>query len=295
LDPTSAVHHTNTFVTFDTLQQAAFQPGQELLAALYQADIDYGFFDFNQNSINPPLLFYGGGARLSAESQARLRQYILEGGHLVCLGSYPRLDDYSRPLNLLEIPDPEGIIGDVPEDLKIEISYGKTQAIGKTSWLAYYTDTLEHPISATRLQSEKLTAEELILILSLVQGDEYTVGFTREWGQGKLTVVNVASSVEMVRALHQMAGVNIPVTSETPGIHTSLYSRENYRYVIVTNNSAEDKSALIKIDPEMLESHDYRVSDLVSDEEWVIQPQNIPSLTVKLPRKDATMLKLSPQ
>ena len=295
LDPTSAIHHTNTYVTFDTLQQAAFQPGQELLTALYQADIDYGFFDFNNDSINPPLLFYGGGSRLSADSQTRLRQFILEGGHLICLGSYPRFDEYSRPLNLLEIPDPAGIIGDVPEDLKIQISTGKTQAIINTSWLAYYPDIAASPIHATRLQSEKLTAEELILILSLVQGDEYTVGFAREWGQGKLTVVNVAPSVEMVQALHQMAGVNIPVISKTPGIHTSLYSRENYRYVIVTNNSAEDKSALIKIDPEMLESHDYRVVDLVSDEEWVIQPQNIPSLTVKLPRKDATMLKLSLQ
>ena len=294
LDPTSAVHHTNTSVTFDTFQQAAFQPGQEFLNALYQADIDYGFFDLQGDSIIPPLLFYDGGSRLSKESQKRLRRYILEGGHLVCLGAYPCLDEQSRPVNLLEIPEPAGIIGDIPDNIKLEVNIGKDQVTVSTSWLAYYTEISEVGISATRLPGEKLTAEEFSLIISLVEGEVYTVGFTREWGQGKLTVIIIAPSDGLVRAVHQMAAVNVPVTSKTHGIHTALYSRDDILYVIAMNNSSEDKSAVITLDPDMVEICDYQVSDLVSGEEWMAKHLDYHPLNVNIACKDATILKLSP-
>jgi len=216
LDPTSAVHHTNTSVTFDTFQQAAFQPGQEFLNALYQADIDYGFFDLQGDSIIPPLLFYDGGSRLSKESQKRLRRYILEGGHLVCLGAYPCLDEQSRPVNLLEIPEPAGIIGDIPDNIKLEVNIGKDQVTVSTSWLAYYTEISEVGISATRLPGEKLTAEEFSLIISLVEGEVYTVGFTREWGQGKLTVIIVSGEEWIAKHLdYHPLNVNIACKDAT--------------------------------------------------------------------------------
>jgi hypothetical protein len=293
LDPTNAVHHTNTFVTFDALQQAAFKPGQDLLTALYQADIDYGFVELSNYSDKPPLLFYCGGSRLSADSQEQLKRYILEGVHLVCLGSYPRYDEYAQPLNLLEIPEPDGIIGDVPEDIKIEINAGGNKATIRSSWMGYYTNNQSDPICATRLLSETLTAEELSLLLRVVEGDEYAIGFTRVWGKGKLTVVNLSPSKGMVRALHQMAEVNIPVLSKTPGITTALYSRDGVMYMIVMNNSSEDKSALITIDPDMLEHRDYQISDLVSGDNWLEKHNNVHLLSVNVPRKDATIIKLS--
>jgi hypothetical protein len=294
IDPTSAVQLTNTSVVFDTFQQAVFQPGQELLSALYQADIDYGFYDLQNNSQTPALLFYNGGSRLSKESQKRLRQYIDDGVHLICLGSYPCFDEYSRPVNLLEIPEPDGIIGDVPESIKIEINTGIDQVTVSTSWLAYYTDIPEVGIHATRLTGETISAEELNLILSLVEGEVYTVGFTREWEQGKLTVINIAPSDRLVRAVHQMAAVNVPTSSTTPGIHTTLYSRDDFLFVIAINNSYEDKSAIIKLDPDRVEACDYQVSDLVSGETWIAEHLKIQPLNVNIPRKDATVLKLSP-
>ena len=163
-----------------------------------------------------------------------------------------------------------------------------------TSWLAYYTDIPEVGIHATRLPGETLTAEELNLILSLVEGEVYTVGFTREWGQGKLTVINIAPSVGLVRAVHQMAAVIVPTSSTIPGIHTALYSRDGFLFVIAMNNSSEDKSAIITLDPGSVEACDYQVSDLVSGETWVAEHLIQQPLNVNLPRKDATILKLSP-
>ena len=90
MDPTTAVRHTHTSVSFDNLQQAAGSTGQDLLTALYQADIDYDFYELMDSDTKYPLLIYGGGKWLSEDSQQRLKRYIVEGGHLVCLGSYPR-------------------------------------------------------------------------------------------------------------------------------------------------------------------------------------------------------------
>jgi hypothetical protein len=60
------------------------------------------------------------------------------------------------------------------------------------------------------------------------------------------------------------------------------------------NNSSEDKSALIAINPNMLEHSVYQVSDLVSGDNWLEKHNNVHLLSVNVPRKDATILKLSP-
>src|SRR5687767_15390706 len=49
IDPASLVKQTNVAVTFDPLQRGTERPGQELLQALYQADIDYEFYDVNRS------------------------------------------------------------------------------------------------------------------------------------------------------------------------------------------------------------------------------------------------------
>jgi hypothetical protein len=142
--------------------------------------------------------------------------------------------------------------------------------------------------------SETLTAEELSLILRLVEGDEYTVGFTRDWGQGKLTVINLSPSAELVRALHHQTQTSIPVTTKSPGIHTSLYSRDEVLYLIILNNSLENKTALITIDPSVHKKCNYKVSNLISGEEWVEGQFNLQSVNINIPCKDATILELSP-
>jgi hypothetical protein len=294
LDPTNARHHINTAVTFDITQRAVFEPTQELLKAFYQADIDFTYWELNNHLIKPDLLFYHGGFRLSRDGQERLRQYILDGGHLICLGSYPRCDELSQPLNLLEIPDPEGIIGGLPEGLKIEISLRDKKSIIRTAWLGYYTSKTKNPIRVTRLSGETITAEELNLILHLVDGDQYTVGFSRKMGLGHVTILNLSPSEGILRAIHEMAEVKIPVISNTDGIHTAIYTRDKEIFVIVMNNSWEGKSAGITIDPDMIQNSDYQVLDLVTGEKWLFRPSNNHLILANIQRKDATILKLSP-
>jgi len=292
IDPTTAIRHTHTSVSFDNLQQSAGIPNQDLLTSLYQADIDYDYYELKDSETKYPLLFYGGGKWLSENSQQRLKEYIFEGGHLVCLGSYPRYDDNIRPFNLLEIPEPEGVLGEAV--LKVDINLGSEKTVVRSFWMAHYREVLGEPIRARRLRGETLTAEELTLLLEMVEGDIYTVGFTRHLGQGKLTVLNLSPSKALVKALHYFAGVNIASRSITPGITTALYSRGEVRFLVIINNSSEAKAAEILLDPTIFDYLEYQVQDLISGRNWIVSLEPDYSITARIACKDATVLKLIP-
>src|SRR5690606_24544546 len=99
---------TNTAVTFVPLQRGTTRPGQELLQSIYDADIDYEFFDLDGAVTDKPIVFYAGGSWLSEHGQRNLINYVEGGGHLICVGEIPRLDEHMQPLNLLELPKPDG-------------------------------------------------------------------------------------------------------------------------------------------------------------------------------------------
>lgn len=294
MDPTTTERQATVSITFNALQQAATQPGQDLLEAFYQADIDYDFYDLKIGEIKQPLMFYCGEEWLPADSHERLRQYVTDGGHLVCLGAYPRLDEHMRPLNLLEIPEPQGILGEVPESLCLNWEMGEDAAEVRSPWLAYYQDVPGQPIRVTRLRGENLTAEELELITGLVQGDQYTVGYTRSFGEGRLTVIHLAPSAASILALHKMTGIEISSRATTPGIVSALYRRATDLYLVLINTTIEAKVAEILIQPALLQGKFYQVRDLVSGNTWEHRFDEGSSLQAQIGRKDATLLKLTP-
>ncbi len=294
-DPTTSHRLTSTAITFESLQKSAFpEYGQDLLAAFYQADIDYDFYEMKLTQTNPALLFYCGGPWLPSEAQNILKNYIWEGGHLICVGSYPYLDENLKPLNCLEIPDPQGVIGDVPESLLLNLDLHTVKAEVRSPWMAYYQDVPGSPIYATRSRGETLTAEELELITGLIDGDQYQVGFTQSFGAGWLTVVHLAPTPQLLSALHDMTGAQIPSRSLTPGISTALYRRGRDRFLFVINTATEDKVAEISIHAAFLPAEEYQVQDLITDKKWSFTPKKGNAVHVNIRHKDATLLRLSP-
>jgi hypothetical protein len=294
-DPTSAHRLVSTAITFDSLQRAATpESGRDLLAAFYQSDIDYDFYDLKTGENKPEMLFYGGGSWLSAESQERLNQYILEGGHLVCIGSYPFLDEYLRPLNRLEIPEPAGVIGDVPVSLNLKIGCDSFEVDIRSPWMAYYEEVPGEPIHATRTRGETLTAEEMELITGLIEGDRYIVGFTRSYGDGQLTVVHTAPSSQLLLALHDMGGLQISSRSLTPGITTALYQRGKNLFLFVINSMTEDMVAEIALPSTLLQVGEYQIQDLTTQRTWSLIRKEDTAVRASVKHKDATLLKLVP-
>ena len=82
----------NTALTYDPLQRASVRPAQSLLQAMYEAGVDYTFFDTVRGVCDKELLFYAGGHWLASNVQDKLKDYVENGGHLVMLGSYPYLE-----------------------------------------------------------------------------------------------------------------------------------------------------------------------------------------------------------
>jgi hypothetical protein len=288
IEPTSLTKLTQTAVTFNVLQRGTQRSGEDLLESLYQADIDYEFYDVDRAACNQPILFYAGSDWLSATAQEYLKQYVEGGGHLVCFGTYPRLDENFQPLNLLEIQEPSGIVSGSPGDLWLDVFGRKI----KSPWAFNYVTTPGTPITVTRLAPGGQTAEELALQMSLQAGVKYTIGYTEPRGSGCLTVIGLAPSAHLLLTFHDHLNLHIPSRSLTAQISTALFHRDQDLYLIAVNNGNEDKVADVNLDGDFLNTPCWRVRNLVSGQEWTVNLQESRHLTFPLPRKDGTILHL---
>jgi len=288
IEPPSLVKLTDTAVTFNTLQRGSERPGQKLLHALYTADIDYEFYDVDRERCDQPFLLYAGGNWLSKSAQERLKAYIESGGHLVCVGAYPHLDDTLHSLNLLEIKDPPGIISGSPGGLWIEVLGRKL----KSHWAFNYMETPGTPIIAMRLAPGGQTMEELSLQMSLQAGAQYTIGYTEERGRGCLTMIGLSPSSELLLALHEHLQVRLPSRSLASQISTALFRRDREFYVIAVNDGQEDKIAEVVLDDKLFGLPAWRARNLVSDQEWSVNLHESNHLTFPVPRKDGVIVHL---
>jgi hypothetical protein len=288
IDPAALVKQTQTAVTFNTLQRGTERPGQDLLQALYEADIDYEFYDVDQERCDQPLLFYAGGTWLAVKAQEHLKAYIESGGHLICVGTYPHLDDNLRPLNRLDIKEPPGIVSGSPGGLWLEVLGRRL----KSAWAFNFTETPGAPIFATRLAPGTQTMEELSLQMGLQAGTQYTIGYTEQRGRGRLTVIGIPPSPELIRALNDHFGVNIPSRSLTPQISTALYRRGQEIFLIAVNYGDEGKTAEVQLSTDSLEFPCWRVRNLMNNEEWTLDLRASNRLTFPVPREDGVILQL---
>lgn len=288
IEPASLVKLTDTAVTFNTLQRGSERPGQELLQSLYNADIDYEFYDVDRGRCQQPLLLYAGGNWLSESAQEHLKTYIDSGGHLVCVGAYPHLNDKLHPLNLLDVKDPPGIISGSPGGLWLDVLGRKL----KSQWAFNYMETPGTPIMATRLAPPRQTQEELSLQMSLQAGAQYTIGYTEERGRGCLTVIGLSPSPELMLALHDHLQVRLLSRSLAPQISTALFRRNGEFYMFAVNDGQEDKIAEVVLDPSVLEPSVWRARNLVGGQEWTVNLHESDHLIVPVPRKDGVIVHL---
>jgi len=270
------------------LQRGTERPGQDLLQSLYEADIDYEFYDVDQDGCDQPLLFYAGGTWLSASAQENLKAYVESGGHLVCLGMYPHFDDNLLPLNLLDVQAPPGIISGAPGGLRLEV-LGRTV---KSTWAFNYPETPGTPIIATRLAPGGQTMEELAMQMNLQAGTRYTIGYTVARGHGHLTVIGLTPSPGLLLALYDHLAVSIPSRSLTPKISTALFRRDQEFYLLAVNDGNEDKIAEVVLTEDFSDAPCWRARNLVSNQEWTVDLREFSRLTFPVPRKDGVILQL---
>src|SRR5690606_32477121 len=90
-------------------------------------------------------------------------------------------------------------------------------------WLFNYNEVPGEAITGTLQPIAALGSEELELQFNLPAGSTYTVGFSAARAQGRLTVLGLAPNPELLLALHDVAGVSIPVRSQQSLVTTALF------------------------------------------------------------------------
>ncbi len=290
LDPTTLVKLTDTAVTFDPLQRSTTRPGQELLQSFYEADIDYEFFDLDGALVDKPVAFYAGGAWLSRRGQQRLVDYVERGGHLIFIGAAPTQDEHMHPLNLLGLPEPDGIVSGAPGKVTLEL-FGN--AVVESPWWHLYGAAPGEPISVTRRPYLHQPSEELKLQFSLQEGLRYPIGYTLTRGHGRITVIGLQPSAGLVRALHEHYGVTIACRSHTPGIASALFHRDQACYLLATNDGNEAKTALIEIGSGLLPAGTWKVENIETGVVTYAALGEGGSVTVQIARKDGVALRLT--
>ena len=288
IDPASLIKLTYTAVTFDPLQRGTERPGQDLLQALYRADIDYEFYDVNAEACDLPLMFYAGGTWLSEAAQEHLNAYVESGGHFVCLGAYPRLDENLHPLNLLGIKEPQGIVSGLPGGLWLEMLGSRV----KSPWAFNYTATPGTPIIATRLAPGNQLAEELSLQMGLQAGTKYTIGYTEPRGRGYITVIGLAPSSELLLGILRHLDVHIPCRSLSSQISTALFRRGQAFYLIAVNHGNEDNVAEVALGENIEKISGWQARNLVTQQEWTVDLRESGRLIFPVPRKDGVIIHL---
>ena len=132
-----------------------------------------------------------------------------------------------------------------------------------------------------------------LLQFDLQNGAQYTVGYTQTRGPGKLTVIGLQSSPDLLLALHQHFEVSIPSRSHTGGVTTGLFQRNNEIYLMAANVGAEDKGAHIEFDSAILPNGTWKVENLEREQVTNVEISAVPFLDIQLLRKDGLVMRLS--
>jgi hypothetical protein len=292
MEPAGLEKLTEIAITIDPLREATQSQDAELLRAFYQADIDYEFYDVRTGKLHKPYLFYGGGSWLDGDAQQRLADYIKEGGHLICLGAYPYLDDEFHGLNLLGIPGPAGIIGDMGV-ISLTLRKGEDTSQVKSRWLAYFEAVEGEPILAERGSVDEKAVEEMQFLCMLPMGERYITGFTKNLGKGKLTYVGLQPSGELLTGICRTLGIPISCRAAISEVATGLYRSPDQFFLCAVNLGQEERTVEVALDPDLFQDMPYQANSLVDSQAPAIYLTKPPRLFLRLPGKDATVVSLS--
>jgi hypothetical protein len=249
LDPPSLEKLTDTAVTINVLERASRcdKGGEDVLEALYAADIDYEFFDVETGRLEKPLVLYTGGRWLSRAGQQRLASYVESGGSLVFFQSMPLLDDALQSLNLLGLVEPTGIAA-AANPQRVRLGLGARSVELSSDALFTFARPPGEPLVAERIRPRSPRQEGGHVHVLLPVGERLSVGYVERRGKGRLIVLGVAPSPELVVALHAWLGVRVACRALSPGIQSAAFKRGSDVFIVLTNTRSEMRDARLSLD-----------------------------------------------
>jgi len=242
LDPSGLERVTATSVALSVLHRAARidDRGEPLLEALAAVDIDYDVWDCATGGPAHSFLLYGAGRWLDVASQNRLAEYVEQGGTLVFFQTLPVLDEAMRPLNVLGLLEPSGIVS-ATEPHRVALTLGEQSVVFSSPAQFSYSSVPGEPLVMERVAGLPPTQEGGHRHLELPVGERITVGYVRDRGKGRIIVLGVAPLADILVALHAWLDVSIASRALAPDVLTAVLRGDNGTFLIATNNGTQQR------------------------------------------------------
>jgi hypothetical protein len=293
LDPPSLERVTSTCLTWSSLQRSAKLENPDGLprAAMYEASLDYDFLDLEVGTVRRPLILYDGGEWLPEAEQERLLACVEEGSHLVFFQRLPLLGDDFRPLNVLDLPQPSGTAC----SQWLEIALGGEKAAVKSTALLWGRESWEPLTAETAMRPPDQVGAEMERHIRLPVGRRFTVGWTKEYGRGRITVVGLEPSAALVKALHTGFSVPLPPHAAEPGATVGTLRGDNRLLVLVANVSDAARTVRITLPTSLVTNPKAVVTRLLGEgHQDLLASGSTARLAVSLGGHDATAIQISP-
>ncbi len=286
MNPADAEKLSQTAVTLNVAHYATatIDEKEHVLSSLYEADIDYEFFDTETGNIAKKILFYSGNQWLDIKSQKKLREYVEKGGILVVFQEWPRTDDNFKPANLLGIKEPDRI----HRSKQLQIKLGRFKPV-MTSPAFGYNKVPGKEITATCMFTKSIL-EESDSFARIPEGRKYTVGYIQNKKQGKLVVLGVQPDRNLLIAIHDYFGIPTYSRSQIQGVTTALFKQGKEYFLVATNNNTEEKHVNVLLEKRLFDKEKWIVTDLFNGKQSHLQSPG--ELTVHIPAKDGTIIKI---
>ena len=293
---------TNTALSFQLryhwLKSSMEDP---VLRAVYQAGIEYEFYNLDNRRIAKPLLFYAGPRWLSEAHQRALLDYVANGGNLVFFNSLPLYKDLYQRLNLLELRRPDRITEEPFLDhlaTETEIALGTNRIRTRAPFFVYDCPTPGEPISGVRVDTDAILDtdfEENKFLRSLVIGHRYQVGYHERRGTGSITVLGITPTGAAIKAVHDWLGVSVPVYSSQPEVKVSIFERNSSYYLVAINTATHEVVAPLDLDLEFVAGGLHTAKNLRSDPNFELDTTLLAKgrLYLRMPRKNGTVIEIS--
>jgi hypothetical protein len=301
-DPPTLAKRTDTCVAFEPVQIGTdnILADNPVLQALYDADVDFEVYDPELGHIARPLMFYASAGWLPADSQRRLVEYVESGGTLVLAQHAGVRDERFQPCAALGLVPPDRVLSRLGKKVELDLG-GHTGLAEGHVWV--WDNPPGTPLRGTQVAGRQQVVENADKWMTNYIGRQWTCGYVVQRGRGRLIVLGLPLSPDLVRAIHRFTGTPLYAQSQLPGVRTALFTRGDEHYLIATNLADADVHARVALDG--LADADVRpraapdaatlparlaVTDLFT-EATEVQPAD--QLTIALPRRTGGVWRLT--
>ena len=268
-----------------------------VLTSLYEAGIDYEFYNLETGKIEKPLLFYAGSNWLHEDHQEQLSEYVEQGGNIVFFQNLPLYDENWKKSNILELKYPDRTTNEPFLDhlaTETEVDLGGIKSRTRAPFFVYDSETPGDPIYGTRVDTDIVDTdfEENEFLRSLVIGRRYQIGYLEKRGKGTITVIGVKPNASFVRAIHKYLNIPIHIYSHDERVKPALFRGVDAYYAVLINLGDHSLHVPIDIAPHLISDGNYTARSMRESIPVNDSQMEIGRFYVELPRMNGTVIKI---